>query len=207
MRNKPYPYYDIAEVATLRDLIAYGETHGAENTIFYTGRHNDEPMSFIEAAEEIRAVGTYLQELGFQGSHIALLGENSTEWCLSYFAIANSGNVVVPLDKELSAEDLSELIEHCGCEAIFYSEKYREQIAWTSPILRCCFTRQVGLPFYSPSTTSSTTTRILSLSKKAFWISGGNSTPQHPKRDDRDDLHHKKASTRQYHDASHSGIA
>ena len=130
MRNRPYPYYDIAEVATLRDLIAYGETHGAENTIFYTGRQNDEPMSFIEAAEEIRSVGTYLQELGFQGSHIALLGENSTEWCLSYFAIANSGNVVVPLDKELSAEDLAELIEHCGCEAIFYSEKYREQIAW-----------------------------------------------------------------------------
>ncbi|MBO6041179.1 MAG: AMP-binding protein [Oscillospiraceae bacterium] len=130
MRNKPYPYYDIAEVATLRDLIAYGETHGAENTIFYTGRQNDEPMSFIEAAEEIREVGTYLQELGFQGSHIALLGENATEWCLSYFAIANSGNVVVPLDKELSAEDLAELIEHCGCEAIFYSEKYREQIAW-----------------------------------------------------------------------------
>ena len=130
MRNRPYPYYDIAEVATLRDLIAYGETHGADNTIFYTGRQNDEPMSFIEAAEEIRAVGTYLQELGFQGSHIALLGENSTEWCLSYFAIANSGNVVVPLDKELSADDLSELIEHCGCEAIFYSEKYREQIAW-----------------------------------------------------------------------------
>ena len=130
MRNRPYPYYDIAEVATLRDLIAYGETHGAENTIFYTGRQNDEPMSFIEAAEEIRSVGTYLQELGFQGSHIALLGENSTEWCLSYFAIANSGNVVVPLDKELSAEDLAELIEHCGCEAIVYSEKYREQIAW-----------------------------------------------------------------------------
>ena len=130
MRNRPYPYYDIAEVATLRDLIAYGESHGADQTIFYTGRQNDEPMSFIEAAEEIRAVGTYLQELGLQGSHIALLGENSTEWCLSYFAIANSGNVVVPLDKELSAEDLAELIEHCGCEAIFYSEKYREQIAW-----------------------------------------------------------------------------
>ena len=130
MRNGPYPYYDIAEVATLRDLIEYGRENGADNTIFYTGRQNDEPMTFIQAAENIRAVGTYLQELGFQGSHIALLGENSTEWCLSYFSITNSGNVAVPLDKELSAEDLAELIEHCGCEAIFYSGKYREQIAY-----------------------------------------------------------------------------
>ena len=130
MRNGPYPYYDIAEVATLRDLIEYGRENGADNTIFYTGRQNDEPMTFIQAAENIRAVGTYLQELGFQGSHIALLGENSTEWCLSYFSITNSGNVAVPLDKELSAEDLAELIEHCGCEAIFFSGKYREQIAY-----------------------------------------------------------------------------
>ncbi len=130
MRNGPYPYYDIAEVATLRDLIEYGRENGADNTILYTGRQNDEPMTFIQAAENIRAVGTYLQELGFQGSHIALLGENSTEWCLSYFSITNSGNVAVPLDKELSAEDLAELIEHCGCEAIFYSGKYREQIAY-----------------------------------------------------------------------------
>lgn len=130
MKNGPYPYYDIAEVATLRDLIEYGRENGADSTIFYTGRHNDEPMTFIEAAEQIRAVGTYLQELGFQGSHIALLGENSTEWCLSYFSITNSGNVAVPLDKELSAEDLAELIEHCGCEAIFYSGKYREQISY-----------------------------------------------------------------------------
>ena len=130
MRNGPYPYYEIADVHTLRDLIAYGRENGGDHTVFYTGRHNDEPMSFITADSEIRAVGTWLLHQGFQQKHIALLGENSTEWCLAYFAVVNSGNVIVPLDKELPREDLAELITHCGCSAIFYSEKYGEQIAY-----------------------------------------------------------------------------
>ena len=129
MRNGPYPYYEIADVKTLHELIAYGRNTGGENTIFYTGRKNDEPMSFITASDKIRDLGTFLLSCGYRESHIALLGENSTEWCLAYFAVANSGNVVVPLDKELPKEDLAELITHCGCEAIFYSEKYKDYIA------------------------------------------------------------------------------
>ena len=129
MRNGPYPYYEIADVRTLRELIAYGRETGGENTIFYTGRKNDDPMSFITASDKIRALGTFLLNRGYRESHIALLGENSTEWCLTYFAVANSGNVVVPLDKELPKEDLAELITHCGCAAIFYSEKFKDCIA------------------------------------------------------------------------------
>ncbi len=130
MRNGPYPYYDIADIDTLRDLIAYGENNGGEHTIFYTGRKNDEPMSFLQAGESIREIGTFLLEKGWREQNIALLGENSTEWCLCYFGIANSGNVVVPLDKELPKEDLAELVEHCGCRLIFFSEKYRDCVEY-----------------------------------------------------------------------------
>lgn len=130
MKNEPYPYYEIADVHTLRDLVAYGRDNGAEHTIFYTGKHNDEPVSFIAAYHIMEAVGTFLLDRLQRGSHIALLGENSTEWCLSYFAVTNSGNVAVPLDKELPREDLADLIRHCGCSAIFYSQKYADRIEY-----------------------------------------------------------------------------
>ena len=123
MKNRPYPYYDIPDVDTLRGLIRYGEERGGQHTIFYTGRQNDEPMSFIEAARKIRALGTFLLERGFSGKNIALLGENATEWCLAYFGITNSGNVAVPLDKELPQEDLVDLVRRCDCAALFYSDK------------------------------------------------------------------------------------
>ena len=128
MKNRPYPYYDIPDIDTLRGLIRYGEENGGKHTIFYTGRQNDEPVSFIEAGKKIRVVGSFLLDRGYTGRSIALLGENSTEWCLSYFGITNSGNVAVPLDKELPQEELAELVRHCDCAAIFYSEKFRKTI-------------------------------------------------------------------------------
>ena len=44
MKNAPYPYYEIAEVPTLRDLIAYGRDQGGNNTIFYGGKRNTQPI-------------------------------------------------------------------------------------------------------------------------------------------------------------------
>lgn len=130
MKNAPYPYYEIADVHTLRDLIAYGRDHGRDLTIFYTGKENNEPMSFKTAYDDVVALGTFLLNRGFHGAHIALLGENSTEWCLSYFGVVNSANVAVPLDKELPQEDLADILRHCGCQAIFYSDKYKSQIEY-----------------------------------------------------------------------------
>lgn len=124
MRNRPYPYYHIAEVRNLRDLLIYGREHGGDQTIFYTGKQNDQPMSFREAFRQVEAMGTFLLAEGYRGERIALLGENSTEWCLSYFAVTNSGNTAVPLDKELPREELAELLRRCGCAALLYSDKY-----------------------------------------------------------------------------------
>lgn len=126
MKNAPYPYYEIAEVPTLRDLIAYGRDQGGNSTIFYGGKRNTQPISFKSAYHLVEALGTFLLNQELRDAKIALLGENSTEWCLSYFAIVGTGNVVVPMDKELPREDLAELIRHCGCQAIIYSKKYTE---------------------------------------------------------------------------------
>lgn len=123
MKNRPYPYYDIADVHTLCELIDYGEKAGAERTIFYTGAHDDCPVSFREFAGKVRCFGAFLRSQGFRGKNIALLGENSSLWCLSYFAVTNSGNAVVPLDRNLPREELAEQIAGCDCCAVFYSDR------------------------------------------------------------------------------------
>ncbi len=44
---------------------------------------------------------------------------------LSFLAVTNSGNTVVPVDNRLPYEDLAKLILFCDCTAIIYSEKSR----------------------------------------------------------------------------------
>ena len=73
-------------------------------------------------------LGTALISLGLKDKRIAIIGENRFEWCLSYLAVACGTGVVVPLDKSLPENELSELVSRSEVEAIFYSKKYSEAL-------------------------------------------------------------------------------
>ncbi len=138
MNNKAYPLYEMPDVCTLRELVENGRDKGESVTAFYRGRNNDQPITFGECSRIIESLGTYLLSLGLNSDHIAIIGENSTEWVLSFLAVTNSGNAAVPIDRGLPNEDLAELVLHCDCRAIIYSEKCKEAIG---------FLRDLGKPY------------------------------------------------------------
>ena len=113
------------EVCTLRELVDNGREKGESVTAFYRGKHNDQPVTFGDCSRIIEKLGTYLLSKGLHSDHIAIIGENSTEWVLSFLAVTNSGNTAVPLDRGLPNEDLAELVLHCDCRAVIFSEKNR----------------------------------------------------------------------------------
>ena len=54
--------------------------------------------------------GKYLSERYGRQSHIAILGENSYQWLVVFMAAVMSGNVAVPLDKELDAAGIQDFL-------------------------------------------------------------------------------------------------
>ena len=91
------------------------ETPGKFDVITYESFLND-----------INALGTKLINMGLSNKRIAVISENRYEWCLAYMATACGTGVIVPLDKQLPANELEALIVRSGVEAIFYSNKYNE---------------------------------------------------------------------------------
>lgn len=77
-----------------------------------------------ELCESIYAVGTALNAMGLHGKHIAMLGEGSFNWIVSFFAVACGVGISVPLDKELTDYELSKLMTKADCEAVFCSKTY-----------------------------------------------------------------------------------
>lgn len=55
---------------------------------------------------------------------VGLLGENSYEWVLLYFALIISGNTVVPLDTSVSIDTLVVELKIASCTNIFCSKNY-----------------------------------------------------------------------------------
>ena len=76
--------------------------------------------TYCELAKEILGVAALLRIRGMVGRHIALLGANSKEWLVYCFAIAVSGNVVVPINPGLPREqilaqcELADVFAICG---------------------------------------------------------------------------------------------
>ena len=75
--------------------------------------------------DEVLTLVSYLHDR-YQHATIALIGENSYAWIVSFFATIISDNIVVPLDKDLSPTDLSELVERCGCDLLVHSQTYAD---------------------------------------------------------------------------------
>lgn len=130
MKNRKYPYYSVPEPTDLKDLVNYCAEHYQDKKAFwYREKKKEITVSFRQLQEDINAFGTYLSDIGMQHKHIAVLGENSYAWIVAYFAIVNSGGVVVPIDNQNTVESIQKLIKKADVTLLIHSENYSEEAA------------------------------------------------------------------------------
>ena len=100
---------------SLGDKIAYK---------YFDADNNIREISYKRFYALYKAFGENLLELGLEKKRIALLSENRPAWILAYCAVISSGNVIVPLDKELMPSQVEGFINYSEAEAIICSDKY-----------------------------------------------------------------------------------
>ena len=126
MKIYKYALNKLPQFNNLKELVKLRESFDNKVAFKYKEHKQIKTKSATEFREDIDFLGTYLFNLGVKSSKVALIGENSYEWILSYFAVVNGGNVIVPIDKELSDDDIIALIDKCGIDAVIYSDSYAE---------------------------------------------------------------------------------
>lgn len=86
--------------------------------------NGDKTITFKEFKKDVLHVGNWLREQGISKEKIALLSENSYDIIVVYFAVWLSGNIIVPLDKELKPADFAAQLNDCGSRCMIYSQAY-----------------------------------------------------------------------------------
>ena len=81
-------------------------------------------ISYSKVLADVNALGTALIELGLKGKHIGVIGKNCYEWAESYLAVVGGTGVVVPLDKELNEDELSQLTASGELSAVITMDKH-----------------------------------------------------------------------------------
>lgn len=88
-----------------------------------------EEFTFGDLYRDTQALGTKLLADGCRGWHIAILGENSYQWVLSYITVINGVGVVIPMDKELKDDDMARLLRACDADAVISSRTYMPMLS------------------------------------------------------------------------------
>ena len=120
---------ELRPVANLKHMLETSAELFSENVAFWYKFNKGEeytPITYRETMEDVNALGTALISRGLKDKRIGVIGENSYYWALSYLTVVCGTGVVVPLDKELSANELEQLTEQAGLSCVMMSPKYRE---------------------------------------------------------------------------------
>ncbi len=124
---KKYRLYYHIRIHTTKKLLDFCVNKYNEKFAFiYQIRKQEISISFADFKTQVEAFGTYLLSKGFDGNHIAVLGENSYEWILTHFAVTCGGNVIVPIDKELDTDSIAELLTDSESQVLVYSDIYAD---------------------------------------------------------------------------------
>ena len=118
------PLYDVEKISDIRELLIFSKDKYKNNTAFLVkidGQYM--PVSYEKFYEDCVALATAFKNMGLDGAHIGVIGENSYEWAVTYMATLSAGGVIVPMDKELPKEETAPLIEIAELSAIVYSKK------------------------------------------------------------------------------------
>ena len=80
--------------------------------------------SFRKLARDVRSVASWLVKNGHCGRHIAIIGGTSYPWVTVFLGILCSGNVVIPVDRMLPAEEIRNILRMGDVELVFASGEF-----------------------------------------------------------------------------------
>ncbi len=122
---------NIPDYSTLKEIIVTGTKRGGDKKmVMYLDRDKNMcEMNYNQMWRKICGLGTYFKSLGLvEHKKIAIIGENVIEWVIAYYATLCGGNIVVPMDYKLPAEDLADQLIRCGCDALVYTAKFSSMV-------------------------------------------------------------------------------
>lgn len=128
-----YPFYETTVFENFRIMTEnVAQKYPDRYAISYKKKPHDKQVvhvTYAEARDYIRNLGTACIELGLRDKHVAIVGESSFEWIVTYFALMSIGAVTVPIDKEYPAADIAGILDRAECHAVFYSAVIKNKIA------------------------------------------------------------------------------
>ncbi len=124
------PFYDVRQIRDFRDLIDQSERLFSERPA-YKLKNKDGvyyEVTYSNFRHSVYYLANSLLNDGYNRTHIAVVGANSYHWSVTYLAVTCSDNIVVPIDKELTPDNMIDVIMDSDSTVLFGDKKYIKAI-------------------------------------------------------------------------------
>ena len=126
---KNYPLNHQPNYTNFEQLLGANANSYPQDIAFQYLRHrNGQSISitYRRFYDDVKALSAFFYKKGLCRSKVAVLGENSYEWILTYFAVVMSNNIIIPIDKEFPNDDIAYLLDFSGAELLIYANSYAD---------------------------------------------------------------------------------
>ena len=124
--KKPLQLFPVPTITSIQQMIIHSMNHYGDKLAMEDLNDTTIPrVTYSSLAKNIFKLGTALKKLGIkERTHIAVIGENRVQWGISYLTCACFNFVVVPIDKNLSTNEILNVIHESDAEAVIFSEQF-----------------------------------------------------------------------------------
>ena len=125
------------QIATIQKMLERKSSLYTDK-IAYSTRKNDlsvSSLTFSEVFTLLTGFSAHLISLGLnRGEHVAIVGENSPQWAISYFAVIWAGAIAVPLDARARTEHIKQVLALSDSRFLIASAGFTEALSNTGAV-------------------------------------------------------------------------
>ncbi len=125
---KNFKFYKGERVHNLREMLEHSAFKYSSRPLFHQKENGKyKTHTYAEFYHDVLSLGAAFLRRGLEDKRVIVIGENSYAWCMTYMSVVCGLGVIIPVDKEIPAEELANIAKISGASAIVFSEKQREK--------------------------------------------------------------------------------
>ena len=135
---KNIKYFEVPKINSIQHLLInsyeeYGNKIALEDLIDFPINK----ITYYELFENVLRFGSSLKKLGLkERDHIALIGENRVQWGIAYLTAMTFNYVIVPVDKNLTTNEILNILHESDSSAIIFSDNFSSMLGERKSLLK-----------------------------------------------------------------------
>ena len=127
--KKSQPTHKVYEFDTFYDgVVKQAQRYGDKDRYVYKRKKQEYHFTFNDMLDHVNYLGSAMNVLGVAGKFAGVTGDTHPDYVATYIATTSCGGVIVPLDKEISAEQFTNFVNLCELELLVYTASMHKKM-------------------------------------------------------------------------------